>query len=52
MSRFSGRAPGPADGVPGYWMAETSGVLEPVVRKYLACASATTSQGKRWTRDG
>lgn len=22
--------------VPGYWMNETSGVLEPVVRKYLA----------------
>jgi hypothetical protein len=22
--------------IPGYWMNETSGVLEPVVRKYLA----------------
>lgn len=28
-------------GVPGYWASETSGVLQPVVRKYLTGAELT-----------
>jgi hypothetical protein len=30
--------------VPGYWMNETSGVLEPVVRKYLEGAELSTGE--------
>jgi hypothetical protein len=30
--------------IPGYWMNETSGVLEPVVRKYLEGGELSTDE--------